>query len=164
MVFNTFYTVFNILLDAFGHMFSTLFRHWFRHWFLMSFLTHFYAKIGPKMTLRSFKFTQVESQRAPKCTIIDTFLVMVVLGTPWLHLACFWHGFCIIFIVSGPPFGSFWQLLHPFRLSFLRNLKNWGGGRGWGKAQFPKSHFSAPNPFQHHNLWLARCGLALQLG
>ena len=31
----------------------------------------------------------------------------------------------------------------------------------WRKLQ---SNFSAPNPFQHHNLWLARRGLALQLG
>ena len=36
-----------------------------------------------------------------------------------------------------------------------------GVGVGGG-TQLPKSHFSVPKPFQYHNLWPARCGLALQ--
>ena len=39
-----------------------------------------------------------------------------------------------------------------------------GWGKGSGKAPFSKPHFSVPKPFQHHNLWLARWGFALQLG
>ena len=66
----------------------------------------------------------------------------------------------------GPPkcwFGaspeSFNVILGPlFHVYFLDNRES------DGEAQLPKSHFSAPEPFQHRNLWPARCGLVLQLG
>ena len=48
--------------------------------------------------------------------------------------------------------GQLFMFLPSFFAAFQHILKNRGGGWGRGEAQFPKSRFSVPKPFQHHNL------------
>ena len=123
----------------------------------------------------------------------DTYPQGVILGSPWLHFARFgwpWGSILVVlvpfwlhFTRFGYPFSSILMPLGALLVSFGRSecllrsiwlvfapvlaaiylyLKSWGVGVG--KCTFSHSTLLSTKPIQHHNLWLARCGLALQRG
>ena len=125
---------------------------------------NFDAKMGSKMTLRSFRFALVESQRAPKCIKNRYFSGNGRFGD---SLAPF--GSLLVWILlKFYRFGtSFWLILAafaPFPLEFSAQSERLGGGGGMGNHSFLNHISQHQIIFSIHNLWLARCGLALQLG
>ena len=95
---------------------------------------HFDAKMAPKMTLRSLKFAQVESQRAPKCTINRYFSGNGRFGDSLAPFGSLLAWILLHFYRFGT---SFWLILAafaPFPLEFSAQSEKLGWGEGVGKS------------------------------
>ena len=128
----------------------------------MPFLRFLMPKWLPKWPKNDPKMTQPSSQWCPGPSKFRTFTQKVALGASWFQLSFSENPFDVILGASGPILANlllvFWILSQA--CDFFRRI---GVGRG-GKHSFLDHTLQHQTFLQHHNLWLARCGLALQLG
>ena len=119
-----------------------------------------FSQFGPQNgSQNDLKMIQLSSQASPRDVKIQLFLQKVVLGAtcsiwlfmdgvlaPFLWIWCsFWLSFWLQFHGFGAYFNWFACFCDHFGLHFNIIWKI-GVGGGGGKAQFPKSHFSASKP------------------
>ena len=104
-------------------------------------------------------------QEPPKS---DLLLHKIAVGASWLGLVLFRRRFALIFHCFGIKFAWF---VHGFSNNFCHiscyNLKNLGGvrgGGGAGESTLSKCTSIRIKFLQDQIQWLARCGIALQLG
>ena len=124
-------------------------------------LTRFDTKMAPKMISKWPKNDPVEPPMVPRTIKISNFPPKGRFGgRPGsschfrrTHLTSFWALLAL--------FSQICCLCFEFFLKFSEEL-GWGGG---GEHNFQNNDTSQHHIFlQHQNLWLARCGIALQLG
>ena len=105
--------------------------------------------VEPPMVPRTIKI----SNFPPKGRFGGVLVPAVIFGEPiWCHFGRFWPYSRKFVACVLNSFSSMW--LFP---------KNWGG-EGGGKHSFLDHTLQHQTFLQHQNLWLARCGFALQLG
>ena len=122
------------------------------------FLLLLYAQVAPKMS----KNRPVDLAMVPKTIKILNFSRKGRFGSVLGRLVIFgrpiWINFRPIWALFSSYFVCFFIDFHAFH----RIPENWGGEGG--STVFQITLFSIKTFLQHQNLWLARCGLALQLG
>ena len=169
---------FALILMWFWVNFGTHFHDFFDTDFRTAFRRRFFSILIPKWLPKWPKNEPIKLPRASKRRQDATFFFKKSFWEPLARFGYFWtpfwhhfYGFCMYFIsVLGSKFVGLEPILNDFHafcdhfglhFNIIWKIGVRGGG---GKHSFLNHTSQHQNPFQHHNLWLARCGIALQLG